>query len=304
RECESDDVLLERALNRVHAGDGRNWTGFRLAEALRDNRHPKRVAENTLRDFVRSCPPDDHEYTESEALASVESAYGREAGKPTGRFVGDKTDAGGAEGSVGPPKPAAKITSGPAAAEFDAGIDRDQSKVDCPHCMTLVLRKGTETPYVGFARCKRNVCRACRRANGMGFLMRMEEGIRNDLRAGLLLATFVGTASNDAMKHRRRSLKNYGEFRHDGVRRGVATLPRDVPLPCGFVLTTAEDVAGLMQTMQALAEMAEDESENPFASVKRVRPFDTSRGWTEKGLEASRTFSLIEEGDQKPYQRK
>lgn len=84
----SPDHLVTRALDRVRSGHGRNDTGLWLACQLRDNGHDQATAEATLRDFARSAPDGDHAYRESEAIASVRSAYSRQPRQPWSRAKG------------------------------------------------------------------------------------------------------------------------------------------------------------------------------------------------------------------------
>lgn len=69
------DYWLEKALQRVQCGR-RNEVGVFLATQLRDNRVPKRTAEETMKRYAREtprCGGDD--YTGREALSTLKSVY-------------------------------------------------------------------------------------------------------------------------------------------------------------------------------------------------------------------------------------
>jgi putative DNA primase/helicase len=85
--------LLDLAIKRLEMGDdgGRNDVGLWLACQLRDERYSRRQAGVVLvEQYVPAVTRPDDEYTEEEALASVESAYSQPARKPSG-ISGDKT---------------------------------------------------------------------------------------------------------------------------------------------------------------------------------------------------------------------
>ena len=72
---------LNKALQRAAAGS-RNDTGFWLACQLRDSQVPESNAQALMREYVYSCPPKDHPYTENEAIASLSQAYNAPAREP------------------------------------------------------------------------------------------------------------------------------------------------------------------------------------------------------------------------------
>jgi len=72
---------LSKALDRAGIG-ARNDTGFWLASQLRDNGVPEADAEPIMRLYAQSVPQGDDPYTESEALASLSSAYTKAKREP------------------------------------------------------------------------------------------------------------------------------------------------------------------------------------------------------------------------------
>jgi hypothetical protein len=78
------DLLVQKALEQVQAGEGRNNAGFWLACQLRDNSYSLPEAGAVIRDFASRVPPTNTKgqpeaYTEKDALASMEQAFGRPA---------------------------------------------------------------------------------------------------------------------------------------------------------------------------------------------------------------------------------
>jgi hypothetical protein len=68
--------LLERAVEKVRAGEFRNDVGFWLACQLRDNRYSKEEADPVMLAFAETVRVSgDHEYKDAEALATCRSAY-------------------------------------------------------------------------------------------------------------------------------------------------------------------------------------------------------------------------------------
>jgi putative DNA primase/helicase len=93
----SPEELLERALQRVRAGEGRNDVGLWLACQLRDNGQDEAEAERVVLEFqARVADDGDHAYTEQEARASVRSAFTRSAREPWGTRP-HRSDLGNAE---------------------------------------------------------------------------------------------------------------------------------------------------------------------------------------------------------------
>ncbi len=82
-----DVELLCRALDRAHAGHGRNETGFWLACQLRDNTFTPEDAEDVMRRYVSQVPDlnskaQAEHYTEQEARHSLSEAYKRSPRDP------------------------------------------------------------------------------------------------------------------------------------------------------------------------------------------------------------------------------
>jgi hypothetical protein len=99
----STDLLLRRALERVRPGTklGRNGTGFWLACQLRDNKYTRGESQPVVLEFARSVSQDGHDYTESEALASLTSAFNGKAREPWSDRAEGKS-AGTSEGNGAP----------------------------------------------------------------------------------------------------------------------------------------------------------------------------------------------------------
>jgi hypothetical protein len=78
-------VLLKKAVGEA-LNLGRNNAGFKLATWLRDNCYSSDEAKNALLEFVNLAPrrANEHPYTNTEAMASVRSAYSRPARAPWG----------------------------------------------------------------------------------------------------------------------------------------------------------------------------------------------------------------------------
>ncbi len=79
-------VLLEKAKGEVQTL-GRNNAGFRLATWLRDNQYSQSEAQSIVLEFAAQVQNGKHEYTDTEALASVRSAYSRPPRAPWGMRV-------------------------------------------------------------------------------------------------------------------------------------------------------------------------------------------------------------------------
>ncbi len=191
---------------------------------------------------------------------------------------------------IGPPP----VTTGPAApaaaVSFDAGIDRDQEALDCPDAMALTVVRTDGSPATVMTRCGCYSCRACRSAKALDYLLRAEEGVRRDLEAGCVLATFDGEAAKGAMQGRLRKCKNYLRFEEGSHWLTVCSLRPDAPLPCGFDAATPDQAAGLLRKMQQSA----NEADCPFdARAKRHRPFATSRGWAGGGMKKGKGKSRV-----------
>lgn len=71
-------------LERIAAADGRNDAGFDLACQLRDNEIPLSEAGPIMRAFQARCCQIKHPYTEADAAASLEQAYGAAPREPWG----------------------------------------------------------------------------------------------------------------------------------------------------------------------------------------------------------------------------
>jgi hypothetical protein len=89
---------LKQAVLKAHAGS-RNETGLWLATQLRDSGLTQGEAESVMLDYTHQAPAGDHPYTESEALASLQSAYSR------------------------PPREAATLPSSPGNGQPQASVD-------------------------------------------------------------------------------------------------------------------------------------------------------------------------------------
>ena len=95
------EVILQRALEHVAAGAGRNETGFYLATQARDNRLSPAAALALGNRFVEGVRHSKgHAYTNAEIEASIEQAYSREPREPWSTPATDTlpyTDLGNAE---------------------------------------------------------------------------------------------------------------------------------------------------------------------------------------------------------------
>ncbi|GGR67325.1 hypothetical protein GCM10008959_31880 [Deinococcus seoulensis] len=81
------ELLVGRALDRVNSGEGRNNAGMWLATQLRDNGYSRGEAQAVMRDYAAQVPVQDahgrHDpYSESEAAATLASAYSRPSREP------------------------------------------------------------------------------------------------------------------------------------------------------------------------------------------------------------------------------
>lgn len=74
------DVLVDRALQKIGMGMGRNDAGYWLASQLRDNKFTKTEAESLMLDYQRRTPSTNTKgqmeaYTDQDALKTLRSAY-------------------------------------------------------------------------------------------------------------------------------------------------------------------------------------------------------------------------------------
>ena len=83
----SSEILIQQALDLVHAGRGRNDSGFLLAVQLRDNGFSEPEATDVMRSYVSRVPGrngkgQQESYTDREALNSLRQAFSRSAREP------------------------------------------------------------------------------------------------------------------------------------------------------------------------------------------------------------------------------